>query len=111
MYADEPLGLDVNIAGKVYALDSSTIENLLLPRLLGLTVLVGTQKLDLLARSVLYSLFFFLQLVLELELTPIATHRLSRYRVYPSHSPELERPLHSRVSRLSRSPVLSAEPL
>jgi hypothetical protein len=69
MYADEPLGLDVNIAGKVYALDSSTIENLLLPRLLGLTVLVGTQKLDLLARSVLYSLFFFLQLGLELELT------------------------------------------
>ena len=26
LYADEPLGLDVNIAGNVYALDSSTIE-------------------------------------------------------------------------------------
>src|ERR1035437_8568752 len=26
LYADEPLGLDVNIAGKVYALDSSTID-------------------------------------------------------------------------------------
>lgn len=26
LYADEPLGLDVHIAGKVYALDSSTIE-------------------------------------------------------------------------------------
>jgi len=25
LYADEPLGLDVNIAGNVYALDSSTI--------------------------------------------------------------------------------------
>jgi hypothetical protein len=35
----------------------------------------------------------------------------NNYRVYPSHSPELERPLHSRVNRLSRSLVLSAEPL
>jgi Transposase DDE domain/Domain of unknown function (DUF4372) len=26
LYADEPLGLDVNIAGKVYALDSSTVD-------------------------------------------------------------------------------------
>ena len=26
LYADEPLGLDVNIAGKIYALDSSTID-------------------------------------------------------------------------------------
>lgn len=26
LYADEPRGLDVNIAGKVYALDSSTID-------------------------------------------------------------------------------------
>lgn len=26
LYADEPLGLDVNIAGKVYALDSNTID-------------------------------------------------------------------------------------
>ena len=26
LYADEPLGLDVNVAGKVYALDSSTID-------------------------------------------------------------------------------------
>lgn len=26
LYADEPLGLDVNIAGQVYALDSSTVD-------------------------------------------------------------------------------------
>lgn len=26
LYADEPLGLDVNIAGRVYALDSTTID-------------------------------------------------------------------------------------
>jgi hypothetical protein len=32
------------------------------------------------------------------------------YRVYPSHTPELERPLHSRDKRLSRSERLSAEP-